>query len=136
MEPSALDLAYAAGILDGEGSVVLTRNRKNRWPSPQVSISSNDYELMLWLRERFGGSVVKTHPRKPEHAVSYEWKVTDRKALGFLTLVRPYLVIERKKVRADLLLEAYLACTPRNGRYTDEMRLRKQELIEKFASLP
>jgi len=34
------------------------------------------------------------------------------------------------------LLNEYVACTPRNGRYTDEMIERKQALIETFFSLP
>jgi hypothetical protein len=50
--------------------------------------------------------------------------------------MRPYMVIERKKRRCDLLLAEYLACTPRNGRYTQEQLERKQLLIERFSSLP
>jgi hypothetical protein len=133
---SDIEAAYAAGKLDGEGSVVLTRNRKVRWPSPQVSIASVDRELLDWLRKRLGGSIVTKLPRSPNHSISYEWRLTDRRALQFLKLVRPYLVIQRKVNRADLLLEAYLACTPRNGRYSEELARRKQVLIETFSSLP
>jgi hypothetical protein len=131
-----VDAAYAAGILDGEGSIALTRNRKGRWPSPQVSVASNDRELLEWLRERFRGSITKKTPRQSSHSVSYDWKLTDRRALHFLHTVRPYLVIYRKIERAEVLLEAYLDCTPRNGRYSTEVLQRKQRLIELFASLP
>lgn len=72
----------------------------------------------------------------PNHSVSYDWRLTDRRALSFLEFIRPYLVIERKIRRIDLLLNDYLACTPRNGRYTKEMAERKQALIETFFSLP
>jgi LAGLIDADG-like domain len=131
-----VEAAYAAGILDGEGSIALTRNRKGRWPSPQVSVASNDRELLEWLRERFNGSISKKTPRQPSHSVSYDWKLTERRALRFLQAVRPYLIIHRKIERAEVLLEAYLACTPRNGRYSSEVLQRKQRLIELFASLP
>ncbi len=63
-------------------------------------------------------------------------KLTDRQALNFLQIIRPYLVIQRRIRRIDLLLEAYLSCTPRNGRYSPEMLEKKQALIERFASLP
>ena len=130
------ELAYAAGIIDGEGSISLTRNRKSRWPSPQVSVASTDIELLDWLKVRFSGSIVQKKPRQPQHSLSYDWKLTDRSALRFLELIHPYLVIKRKKTKPDLLLDAYLKCTPRNGRYTLENIDRKRALIEKFASLP
>ena len=131
-----VDLAYAAGILDGEGSICLTKNRSGRWPSPQVAVASTDRELLDWLREQFSGSISIKKPRRSTHQVSYDWKLTDQNALRFLQLVRPYLRIERKISRADLLLEAYLSATPRNGRYTAEMAEKKQALITKFNSLP
>jgi hypothetical protein len=133
---SDTEAAYAAGILDGEGSIALTRNRKSRWPSPQVSVSSTDKELLVWLRSRFGGSIVIKKPRRSNHSVSYEWKLTDRRALGFLQTTQKHLVIERKASEAKLLLDSYLECTPRNGRYTREMAEKKLALIEQFASLP
>jgi hypothetical protein len=130
------ELAYAAGLFDGEGSISLVRHHDNRTHSPQVSIASTDYEVVNWFQKRFGGSIVTKQPRMSNHSVSYDWRLTDRRALTCLELVRPYLVIERKIRRIDLLLTDYVACTPRNGRYTDEMVERKQALIETFFSLP
>jgi hypothetical protein len=130
------ELAYAAGLFDGEGSISLVRQNNNRSHSPQVAVASNDYEVLEWLQNRFGGSIVTKQPRKSTHSVSYDWRLTDRRALLFLQLIRPYLVIERKIRRIDLLLNDYVACTPRNGRYTHEMAERKQALIETFFSLP
>ena len=130
------ELAYAAGLFDGEGSISLVRQKNNRSHSPQVSVASNDHEVLAWFQNHFGGSIVTKQPRKSTHSVSYDWRLTDRRALTFLKLIRPYLVIERKIRRIDLLLNEYLDCTPRNGRYTQEMAERKQALIETFFSLP
>jgi hypothetical protein len=130
------ELAYAAGLFDGEGSISLVRQNNNRSHSPQVAVASNDYEVLAWFQKRFGGHIVTKQPRKSTHSVSYDWRLTDRRALAFLQMIRPYLVIERKIRRIDLLLNEYIACTPRNGRYTNEMIERKQALIETFFSLP
>jgi hypothetical protein len=130
------DAAYAAGLFDGEGSVTLTRNHPLRWPSPQVSVASNDREVLEWLQARFGGVITTEKPRLPTPSISFDWKLTDRKALAFLGLIRPYLLIHRKQRRVELLLTDYLACTPRNGRYSPEMAARKQELVRQFHSLP
>lgn len=131
-----IEAAYAAGLFDGEGSISLVRQHNNRWPSPQVAVASADYEVVQWFRVRFGGSIVTKQPRMSTHSVSYDWRLTGRRALGFLQSIRPYLVIERKIRRIDLLLNNYLACTPRNGRYSEEMAERKQVLIETFFSSP
>ncbi len=132
----AKELAYAAGLFDGEGSISLVRQRKSRTHSPQVSVASTDYEVVKWFQDRFGGSIVTKQPQKSNHSVSYDWRLADRRALEFLEIIRPYLVIERKIQRIDLLLNEYVACTPRNGRYTEAMAQRKQKLIETFFSLP
>jgi hypothetical protein len=132
----SIDAAYAAGILDGEGSISLTRIQKNRWPSPVVSVSSTDYELLEWLRERWGGCIVHKRTYAEHHTPSYTWSLTDRRALGFLKIIRPFLVIRRKIARCDLLLGEYLSCTPRNGRYTPDLMAKKRLLIERFTSLP
>jgi hypothetical protein len=130
------EIAYTAGLFDGEGSISLVRQKNNRSHSPQVAVASTDYEVLHWLRNRFGGSIVTKQPRKSSHSISYDWRLTDRRALHFLRLIRPYLVIERKIRRVDLLLNDYPAYTPRNGRYTQEMAERKQALVETFFSLP
>jgi hypothetical protein len=131
-----IEAAYAAGILDGEGSIYLARVHASRWPSPTVSVASTDRELLEWLRARVGGTIIQKRTYQPQHSLSFDWKLTDRRALSFLKIVRPFLVIQRKIERADLLLNDYLNCTPRNGRYTKEMAARKQDLIERFSSLP
>ena len=40
--------AYIAEIIDGEGSIMLTRFHKNEYHSPCVSIASTDLELLEW----------------------------------------------------------------------------------------
>jgi hypothetical protein len=133
---SDVEAAYIAGLFDGEGSISLVRHRRNRWPSPQVAIASNDREVLEWLRTRLGGSISTKTPRQPTHSISHDWRLTDRRALTFLQDIRPYLLIQRKIRRIDLLLKEYLTCTPRNGRYTPELAEQKQALVERFFSLP
>ena len=129
------EIAYTAGLFDGEGSITLTPIRSTRFPSPQVAVASNDREVLEWLKAQFGGSISTKQPRRPTHSVSYDWRLTDRRALGFLRQIRPYLKIQRKIKRVDLLLSEYVLCTPRNGRYTDEMRKAKQALVTRFFEL-
>jgi hypothetical protein len=126
------DIAYVAGIIDGEGSICLTSRNKNKLPSPCVSVSSTDPELLFWIKSKFGGKILGRTSRETHHKQAYVWTIFNRKALSFLRLIRPYLVIERRKLRTDLLINEYLLYTPRNGKYTKEMLLLKKEFIKRF----
>lgn len=42
--------AYIAGIIDGEGSIMLFRFHNNQFPSPCISISSTTIELLKWIK--------------------------------------------------------------------------------------
>lgn len=132
MDTIDLDSAYLAGILDGEGSIMLTKLHKNTQPAPVVSVSTTDHELVEWLRETFGGKIVKKKQYQLHHKPQWDWKITNQRALAVLLLARPYMRIERKGRKADLLLFDYVECTPRNGKYTVELLEKKKALIEKF----
>ncbi|MCE2394555.1 LAGLIDADG family homing endonuclease [Candidatus Poribacteria bacterium] len=45
-----VEKAYLAGIIDGEGTVTLTRRRKNQMPSPQISVSNTHLELLEYIQ--------------------------------------------------------------------------------------
>lgn len=125
------DLAYMAGIVDGEGSIVLTRKYRNGMPIPVLAVDSTDPELLDWIKETFGGSIKTKKKYAAHHRQAYTWTLTRRQALGLLEKLLPFLKLHRKRARVELLLECYLAATPRNGKYTahhlalhDEMRTR------------
>jgi len=47
----AHDLGYLAGIVDGEGSISIVRDR------PRIAVYNSDGRLMDWLLEKVGGTV-------------------------------------------------------------------------------
>lgn len=54
------DLIYLAGFFDGEGSVILTRD-KNRIPyrySIDMQVANSYLNTLKWLKEKFGGNVL------------------------------------------------------------------------------
>ncbi|MDY0408842.1 LAGLIDADG family homing endonuclease [Paracerasibacillus soli] len=48
------EAAYLAGIIDGEGSITLTRLHKNEYRRPCISISSNDMEMLQYIQKLAG----------------------------------------------------------------------------------
>ncbi|AYO31488.1 hypothetical protein D2962_13565 [Biomaibacter acetigenes] len=129
--------AYIAGIIDGEGSITLVKQHKNRNPSPMISVASTDLELLIWMKKTInGGTIIKKKNYNPEnHLNSYVFNLTYNKALKLLQEIEPYLVIERKKQRARLLINEYKQVTPRNGKYNEELAKKREKFYKTFISL-
>lgn len=60
--------AYIAGIIDGEGSIMLQRFHAKEYPSPCVSIASTTLELLKWIKKTVGkGVIVSKKNYNPEN---------------------------------------------------------------------
>ena len=129
--------SYIAGIIDGEGSIMLQRIHKNEFPSPCVSVASTSLELLNWLKKTIGkGMIVSKKNYNPEvHKDCYSYVLRRNDAIKLIDEICPYLVIDSKKKRAKLIIEKYKALTPRNGRYTDEMIKAKEDFYNEFISI-
>lgn len=128
-----VDLAYAAGLMDGEGTVTLMRVRKSaKYKAPVVSMTSTDRPLLIWLKDQFGGHVRTQKRYADHHKQAWVWHARYSAALNFLSQVRPWLRVPEKCRRADLLLQEYPRLTPRNGKYTSEMRTQKLAFEDRF----
>ncbi|MCF6466656.1 LAGLIDADG family homing endonuclease [Clostridium sp. Cult2] len=129
--------AYIAGIVDGEGSIMLTRFHKNEYPSPCVSISSTDMELLEWIKNttKMGRIINKKNYNKEKHLNSYTYRVIYDDALKLLEEIETYLVIEKKKLRARHILDNYKKVTPRNGKYSEELEQKKEQFYADFMAL-
>lgn len=120
-----------AGILDGEGSISLDRPSRR----PTVQVSSVDRELLEWIVARFGGGITSKKVYQAHHQPCWTWKVASRQAVDLLGVLLPYMVIERKRRRAQLIVDEYVTVTPRNGYYTAEGRAAKDDFTARFMAL-
>lgn len=99
---SPTDLAYAAGIIDGEGCIRIIHRKtgKQGW-SMNVEVCTTDPRLMMWLKDHFEGAIRRS-PRFGNRKDAYAWKLSIRKAALFLQAIRPFLLI--KGEQADLAI--------------------------------
>jgi hypothetical protein len=129
--------AYLSGIIDGEGSIMLIRFHHNQLPAPCVSIASTSYELLEWVRSKTGLGLIKSKknykPYVHENSFTFTAKYND--AIEMLEMVEPYLVINQKKLRAQLIINDYKKLTPRNGRYSPDSLESKNNFYKKFIAL-
>ena len=127
-----IEHVYAAGLIDGEGSIQFTRHSKNKHRVPVVSCSSTTYEILAFLKQKYGGTICKHKTYKDHHKQSWAWKVDYNKALKCMESIIPYMREPEKIRRIKLLLGKYKSVTPRNGRYNDELLAARAKLEKEF----
>lgn len=93
--PSLLDIAWAAGLYEGEGSVTTTSTVNTK-----VALSQKDDEVLLRLASFFGG---KIYPGKNTNGEPrFTWMLSRERAWGFLLTVFTFLSSRRRKQIRDV----------------------------------
>ena len=99
------DLAYVAGIIDGEGWITLCRVKAKGLKFPyyalRIGVGNTQQWLIEWLYLSFGGQKRregKLPPRKP----CWIWSLNGKEAANFLKLILPYLHL--KKPQAEIVI--------------------------------
>jgi len=101
-KPVKHDWAYAAGLIDGEGSIIL-KPQKLRWRRPVVSMSSTTRELCEYLT-RFGGAVCPDNSgRRRGHSDAWKWQIQGEDALAFMRGILPFVREPNKLNRIKLI---------------------------------
>lgn len=125
-------IAYLAGLFDGEGSVLLTRLHSNTYRAPVLSMSSTTLCLLEKCKETFGGHISTHKIYKSHHKQSWSWTVKSAKALAAMEKLLPYIMEPDKHRRMKLLLDKYNSTTVMNGKYTKEQIQAKIQFTNEF----
>ena len=89
VEPDDVQIAWAAGFIEGEGSF---RTHSN---CQEVSAAQNDPECLYRLQAYFGGKVYNHKHSSPSGSI-YKWTVTGGMAREAMALLRPLLSVRRQ----------------------------------------
>lgn len=124
---------YVAGIIDGEGTITLSYvHGKDKWRTPVISVSSTTIEILNAFAATFGGAICRHKTYKAHHKQSFSWRLHGRKAVKLCEQLQSCLLVPEKRHRAKIIANRYLACTPRNGKYTAEQTRKKQQFESAF----
>ncbi len=102
------DLAYTAGIVDGEGSIGIARHKSKSCKRGYtlelcVQVTSSDEWLCTWLKFAFGSSL--SHSVNNAGNPMWHWILGARKASEFLKLILPYLKLKRPQAELAILFQ-------------------------------
>lgn len=134
------NLAYMAGILDGEGCITVdwVNSYGTRKPYPVVVVKMTSYDLLLWVQSIFGGYLYPVSPsrlisgnsRKPQ----WTWKLDMPSTTWFLRLMVPFLKIKHRQARLAMVLRHMNEVgksLPKKTRIANEInRLNSGKMIE------
>lgn len=109
-------IAYLAGIIDGEGCFYIGRVKQGRygngfqWHS-LLKVTSCDESLIIWLEETFGGSKESRYrwtSKKKFTRPVYNWQATGPMLDYVIFVIYPYLII--KKRQAEVMAKYRYTC--------------------------
>ena len=127
--------AYIAGLIDGEGTITLTREHCGENRRLVVGIANTELVLLDYVRQAVGaGRVTRKRVTSDSHTPSFAYRLTSRQAVALLQQILPYLR-SCKAQRAQLAVARYVAVTPRNGRYTTALHEERRAFEEEFLAL-
>ena len=120
---SQSDVAYIAGLFDGEGSIYFARRiekkKKHKGKGYRTSMSQRismeitmtDESVVRWVHEVLGVGTVVRKPRKgrrkdgTKYLMQYKWRCTFRQAYYVCCLIWPYAHTKLPKI--NQILEHY-----------------------------
>jgi len=136
-----LDLAYAAGFFDGEGSVLIDRGKQTKNPycgfRLEVKISSTSEEIIKCFKETFGAGTIEVRKKYTSGGKDYwSWIVAGNRAAEFLELIYPYLKVKSEDAEIGILFQDSVdRYSSSNQIPAPEIEYRKK-LIWKLRNLP
>lgn len=130
---SPLELAYMAGIIDGEGTISLHVHGSMGGTSMRVgrvtlfvSVPNTSMALMRWIADRWPASISRLlrSEKEPNKKMAYRWALNANNALHFLDEVYPYLLIKRPQAKLAIRFQRYLQY---KGKIRGERQTRLQQ---------
>jgi hypothetical protein len=127
------DLAYIAGLFDGEGSIGIYRktNKSRKYSYLQCIVQMANEFIPRLLQMHFGGNMFvdkKFHGKNK--AVSYRWEVVSRQAVDFLVTVYPYLRLKLAEAKLGIDFQNSIQARGSTRRLSEEeLAIREVQIL-------
>ena len=105
------ELAYAAGLIDGEGHIIIykhdrTKNSKYKTKNPTyiliVGCTNTDDEMIKFLHKRWGACRQTRGRQRANWKRVYEWTIQSSMAMNFLKEIELYMITKRHKAQLGI----------------------------------
>lgn len=96
---TAVELAMAAGLMEGEGTVRINRPTKRNKGHLVVSLVNTNRQIVDWMNSRWPGYCKPATGLGPRQKPAWVWCIAARRALAFLGQIEPYVITDRMRER-------------------------------------
>ena len=142
------EVAYLAGIVDGEGSLVIGNYSSNKKTGAvhyhtTLEVNNSGKELIDWIHKTFGGSVLEYTPK--QHAKNcrlqvYRYIANGDRLTHICELIHPFVTIKKRQVEIMLKMRETYKPTHKAGQQgfrglNDEIIAYRQSLLLELRSL-
>lgn len=134
---SETDLAYMAGLVDGEGwiGIVSYRRGERTYHRLDVAVNMVDPRPILWVVDTFGGVFRRFEAQKVEWSPVFRVVLTARKAAAMLEAIRPYMKVKGEVVDLALQFDETLMSNRGFGRSLSESVVAQREDLKQRISV-
>lgn len=129
---SVEELAWAAGLFEGEGTASITSGGARWRTRARCSVPSTDIFTAAYFQARWGGTV-HTARRGGNARDCYVWQISGDGMMQFLLELRPYIRRPIVQERFDLLMEDH--DTRRQGARDPQYREQRLQFLQRSALL-
>ena len=130
------DIAYIAGLFDGEGSIqykqYMRKRKHNPRPYPtwsiRMEIAMTDKSVLMWLCEVVGTGTVNSRKVRPGKKKQWRWRCSHRQAYYVARLIWPYVHVKLDGVQK--IIEHYCNEKLMEGNVVDLKKYREAMSLE------
>ena len=93
------NIAYLAGIIDGEGcfsAIVNANGRGEKHRYAEIKVGQKDKRLLVWIKRYYQGNISRM-------GQYYQWTLRGKKAIALAKQVQPYLIVKDQQVLRCIL---------------------------------
>lgn len=130
---------YVAGFFDADGYITIAKAHKNERPTLYCGFTNTVKPLLESIQEFIqtkygitGRICTKRKKKKDHHLISYDLKFTGPRVSELLSKLP---IKHPKKVARLVIGKQILKCTPRNGKYTEELKQKRELLCQQFLAV-
>jgi len=137
--PTREDFIYAAGIVDGEGNICISKCTRPRMKSPSYSTHTHVYNtnptLIRYLKSTFGGADSFYDSGNPKHKPEVGWHLYGEESRKFLLNILPFLKLKNEQAKLAIAFQEEMNKNGTRGRVTPDSATVREELYQKCALL-